>query len=200
MDNLSSDEMTGLPKLTPEEESWHREQERMSKDTVRVYNPTNKDYRVNWDNNIFVVPALSEKPLIFYVAKKYCQDMKDEMINAQNEEALAQEIISRASKGFAEWTPYEKQAFISKQPRTDNEKLVRDIYAKLWLGIEEEFGLDAEVNFEEEKLATVSVEEKVLASMRRRYVPGNRPEAAKEPSSDSAGMGNKKKIAEEVSE
>ncbi|SRR5258706_3625912 len=199
MENPNEEELTGVKKLTPKEEAWHNEQERKSKDLVRVYNPTNKDFRVNWDGNIFVIPAKSEKTLIYYVATKYVRDMKDQLINEQNEKELARLLAERVSKGQLELTPYERQTLIDKMPHTDNEKLVGEIYSTLWLGIEEEFGLDGVVEMEEERLATIPVEEKVLANMQRRYVPKVQSEADSEALQKPDVPSNHKKIAEEVS-
>jgi hypothetical protein len=200
MENPSDDELSGVAKLTPKEEAWHKEQFRKSHDLVRVYNPTDKDFKINWDGNIHVVPAKSEKTLIYYVAVKYCRDMKDQLINQRNDEALTKEIASRFSKGFPEWTPYDKQTYLDKLPKTDNEKLVSDIYNQLWLGVEEEFGLDATDEASEERLATIPVEEKVLATMNRRYQSPKSPSAVLDASQEAAMPGKQKKIAEEVSE
>src|SRR3990172_8903989 len=108
MDNPNEDELTGVKKLTPKEEAWHKEQFRRSQDLVRVANPTNKDFRVNWDGFINVVPAKGEKSLVRYIAVKYCREMKDQIINERNDAELSKQMADRAIKGMPEFTPYEK--------------------------------------------------------------------------------------------
>lgn len=132
--------------------AWHQEQQRKKNDIIRVYNPTDEDFIVEYDRangtKKFRVPAKQETPLIRYIAKKYIKKMYEKIITDKIQNAIIEENESRIEKGMAE---LDKTAKTSEQLRFESNiksKIEstegKKIMATLWLGIEQEFGIDRE--------------------------------------------------------
>lgn len=128
------------------EEAWHREMRRRSNDVIRVSNPTNEDFVVQWDYNYHRIPANSTADVPRYIATKYCRDMKDKIINDQNQKKHDEELKERRKSGFPDFKnkyeenqeTYERQDYV----RTNNYTVSAEIYDKLWVGVVYEFGKD----------------------------------------------------------
>jgi hypothetical protein len=115
------------------------------------------------------------------MAIKFAREIKDLIINQRNDEAIAKHIADRAKSGQLELTPYERQSFVDKLPRTDNEELIKEIYNEVWLGVEEEFGKDATPQVNQRPEQILPPEDKVLAGLNRRYTPSQKvPEGQEE--------------------
>lgn len=137
---------------TPEQTATKKELERMSQDSVRVYNPTDKDFITRFDGNRFVVPAksrdigygLGQAVHPRYVALKYAKEMYTYLVESKMLDVLNKENERRRASGNREmdkWMGGEGQvfgtAFITKE---EENKL--QLYSQLILGIEHEFGMD----------------------------------------------------------
>jgi len=95
---------------------FHQELERRANDLIKVFNPTDKDYIVEWSrrdgSKLFRVPAKGDAILIRYIAEKYLQEMFEKlMVDKTNAAVLAIidiKSVRRAKKlissGTANWT------------------------------------------------------------------------------------------------
>ncbi|OGU80424.1 MAG: hypothetical protein A2W11_00725 [Ignavibacteria bacterium RBG_16_35_7] len=174
--------MNDVPIKSFQEEATHRELYRRSQDSIRVYNPTDKDYLVDWDGHKHRIPNKNRNDgwgqgmriLPRYIAEKYCREMKNQLINELNEKKL-QDIKNKLEKSGATDVLYNANLLMERSHdfRTDNQDLIRKYYEILWLGIEEEFGLDQETKLlSEESQITVPAEEEILKKMaNKKYIP-----------------------------
>lgn len=181
----------------------HREMYRKSMDSIRVYNPTQKDFVVEWDGFKHIVPS-SKKDMGFgrgqrilsrYLAEKYARDMKDHLINTKNNEEITKLIDDqpRELRAKYETDPYERQALWNRLPRTDDPKKIKEIYEVIWMGVEERYGLDqAETDENDGRIDPRTIEEQVLASLEKPYV---KKEEKVEPTKVES---KKAKLSEEV--
>lgn len=181
--------MDDLPKTSDvrEIEAYKRELVRRSMDRIRVYNPTDKDFVILWgtEKYKYVVPNKNKdmgwgkgmRVLERYLAEKYRRDIKDYMINkmADDELEATKERLEKAGVDNSLWKANTTLEMSGKY-KTDNPKLVKECFDKVWLGIEEEFGMDTT---EEEDNAkpqdnTLTVEQQIGATMdNKKYVPNN---------------------------
>lgn len=176
-----------------------REMYRKSMDSIRVYNPTQKDFVVEWDGFKHIVPS-SKKDVGFgsgqkvfarYLANKYAKDMKDHLINTKNEEEVKAMIedAPRDLRAKYESDPYERRVLYDRVPRTDDPKRIKEIFEVIWMGVEERYGMDqAEADENDGKIDTRTIEEQMLAELDN---PAPKPEPKVQPA-------NKAKLAEEV--
>ena len=199
-----------VPVRSANDDAFHRELERRSQDTIRVYNPTDSDYLLEWDFHKHRVPAKDTdsgwgkgmRVLPRYMAEKYCREMKTQLINEMGESKVQSMLEDRQVKGMAEMSPFDKQVLYDKAPRTDDKNLIEKLYPTLWLGIEEEFGLDYGPDKTVETVEKLTTEEKVLKELsNKRYERPydevkTSPESTHEVSETSKG---KKKILEQLS-
>lgn len=139
-----------MDKQTPNQELIHREMYRRSQDDVMVGNPTDKDFFIEWDGYRFEVPAATKdlgwgqgkREVKRYLAEWYCRHMKDELINQMGEEKTA-DLLSGRPKGEGFVTKWHENEWLKPQiPRTDDKKLIEEIYPSLFLGVTREFGND----------------------------------------------------------
>lgn len=154
---------------------WHQDQRRRSQDTIRVSNPTNADFYVEWENLKHRVPTNGTVDFPRYLAQKYVRDMTVQIINQLGEQE-GQEMIKKAAKNNPEILHdkyLENKAVWDKVPRTDNPQLMAKYYDELWVGLVHEFGLDDvpqagvpinDFRSEEEKLFQKIGDKRVLAT------------------------------------
>lgn len=132
-------------------DSWHREQRRKSQDLIRVLNPTQQDYILLWDQEKFIVPS-QEKDMGWgkgmrvmqrYLAEKYVREMKDKLI-LQKQDAKLAEIKEKLEKSGAADVSFNANMQLStvQGVRSDVPEIIEKYYEMLWLGVEEEFGMD----------------------------------------------------------
>lgn len=132
-------------------DTWHREQRRKSQDLIRVLNPTQQDYILLWDQEKFLVPG-QEKDMGWgkgmrvmqrYLAEKYVREMKDKLILQKQDQKLAEIKEKLEKSGAADVSFNANMQLTSVQGvRSDVPELIERYYEMLWLGIEEEFGMD----------------------------------------------------------
>lgn len=131
--------------------AWHKEQERKSNDIIRVYNPTDQDYVIEWDRangtKLFRVPAKQEVPLVRYIANRYVKQMYHKILREKTQQAIIDENESRVNKGMAEMGKNVKSGeqlkfettFVNEIQNKEGAQLI----STLWVGVEQEFGIDS---------------------------------------------------------
>lgn len=137
---------------TPAQEATKREMYRISQDDCMVYNPTEEDFYIEWDNYRHLVPSktkdigwgLGKRECKRYLAQWYCRHMKDKLINELGEKKAEEMLAKRFKEGKEEYTDFyvKSNEIYAKVPRTDDPKLMAEVYPTLFLGVIREFGLD----------------------------------------------------------
>ena len=139
-------------------EAWHNEQRRKSQDLIRVYNLLDEDYVLLWDEGgaqaKFIIPNRSKdmgwgngmRVMQRYLARKYVNEMTTKIITMRQNQKL-EELKKKLQKQGATNIPFNaNQELLSTEGvRTDDPKVRQELEDMLWLGIEEEFGMDREV-------------------------------------------------------
>ena len=139
-------------------EAWHNEQRRKSQDLIRVYNFLDEDYVLVWDEGgaqaKFIVPNRSKdmgwgkgmRVMQRYLARKYVNEMVTKVINMRQDMKLT-DLKKKLQKQGATNIPFNaNQELLSTEGvRTDDKKIREELEDQLWLGIEEEFGMDRTV-------------------------------------------------------
>jgi len=152
------------------QENVRREMARTSQDLILVDNPTDKDFAIEWDGYKHIVKAHSQRTLARYLALKYVKDMKDLMINEMANRKFEELMKERSKKGMVELTPFEKQEVWNRTYSTNDPTLIAKIYPQLWLGVAEEYGLDAVADDASQLRDFRSDEQKILDSLSKKRV------------------------------
>jgi hypothetical protein len=125
-----------------------QEMERRTNDLLRVYNPIEKDFVVKWDKKngtkLFRVPAKTESVHIRYIAEKYVREMYQQIITERTDKAVIEENERRVAKGFAEMLKYKEQQPFESRFYNPTDEDAKKIISILYVGIENEFGVDRE--------------------------------------------------------
>lgn len=125
---------------------WYREAERRSNDLIRVYNPTEKDYVVEYDRangtKLFRVPKKEETVLVRYIAEKYIKEMYQKLVTEKADNALLEENEKRVAKGMAELRKYDEQYRYEAPLYNLSEDEAKKLISLLYVGVEREFGID----------------------------------------------------------
>ena|SRR5258708_1095203 len=105
MDPDVSIDLTGTKPKTLVEEAWHNEMKRKQYDIIRVKNPTNSDFYVEYDlNQHQKFPANSTLDVPRYIAERFIVHMKDQIVNDMSQKQHDKQIEERRSKGMPEFT------------------------------------------------------------------------------------------------
>jgi len=205
------------PKTAQETEAFHRELYRKSLDSLRVYNPLDKDFTFIYDKNKFTIPNKNKdvgygkgmKVISRYLAMKYAKEIKNYMINSMAKKNV-EELMEQASDDLKikyDSDPYERQKLYEMSPKTDNPELIKKIYGQVILGVEEEYGLSAEEKVPEGEgiVDPRPIEEQVFDSFDKKYVPEaiEQPVALSEaepPVEKKYPINKKKKLVKEISQ
>jgi len=146
-----------LPNIaSTEDETLHREMERVSLDWVMINNPTDEDFYIEWAAKDgrpwkYLVPnknkdigwGTGKLETQRYLAIWYCKHMKDKIVNDKGRVEGEKMLQVRRDKGQPDLTKYEEQAAIwGKTPRSTSETELKQLYPILFLGITREFGID----------------------------------------------------------
>ena len=129
--------------------SYQQDLERRSNDLLRIYNPTDERYRVEWDRKngtkLFPIEAKSEAVWPRYIAEKDIREMFNKMGGADADGAGRKENERRIKVGMAAMDKTlktgEQEQFESKF-YMGNDTKAKEIIALLYMGIETEFGVD----------------------------------------------------------
>lgn len=157
--------------------SYQQELERKSNDLLRIYNPTDKRYIVQWDKRggtkLFPVESKSEAVYPRYISEKYIKEMYIKMQNDTAREEILKENERRVKNGMAEMDKTmrsnEQMVFEEKFYNPSEEK-AREIIALLYLGVESEFGVDRAGGQEPEGIDKRPVFEKALEDVQENKV------------------------------
>jgi hypothetical protein len=139
-------------------EAWHNEQRRKSQDLIRVSNFLDEDYVLVWDEGgaqaKFIIPNRNKdlgwgkgmRVMQRYLARKYTNEMVTKVITERQNQKL-EELKKKLQKQGATNIPFNaNQELLSTQGvRTDDPTVRKELEDMIWLGIEEEFGMDREV-------------------------------------------------------
>lgn len=163
-----------MPNPDKPKSSWQQEKERRANDLIRVYNPTNADAVVEWDKKngtkLFRVPASTEVVLIRYIAEKYIREMFDKMVMSEAMNAVKEENERRIKSGMAildktlktgEQEQFESQFYVG------NDEKARRIIALLYMGVENEFGVDQALGAQEQVQDNRPVFERAMENVQK---------------------------------
>ena len=106
--------------------------------------------------------------------------MKDKILNDLGAKKGQELLIKRVEQGRGEFTDkyLENREIWDKVPRTDNKKMMGDLYPSLFLGVTREFGLDFSES-ESQTFDSRSQEEIIMEELQtKRYEPSARPSDA----------------------
>lgn len=132
-------------------EAWHNEQRRRSQDLIRVKNPTDRDFVLVYENERFIIPnkykdigyGPGQRVMQRYLAERYTTKMVDQLIfndADQKLEATKEKLIKRGATDI-EYNANMEMMNV-KGMRSDNPDIRRPYEDDIWMGIEEEFGVD----------------------------------------------------------
>jgi hypothetical protein len=172
------------PSNSREVEAFKRELYRKSMDRIRVFNPTESDFVVLWgtEKYKYVFPnknkdtgwGKGQRVIERYIAEKYARDMKDFIINRMADNDLKSTIERMEKAGVDNYLWKANESFAqSGKYKTDNPVLIKEIYEQVWLGVEEEFGMDTTEPTDDGQAPTGdtrTVEEQVLSTMNKKYI------------------------------
>lgn len=181
--------LSGTRPKTNLEEAWHNSQKRKQYDTIRVKNPTDEDFYVMYDTNQYQrVPKQATIDVPFHIAVRYVQHMKDKIINDRAKKMHDDFLLERQKKGLPMYTDKavenNETYMLSTFPKTNDPKLIKEIYSDLWVGTVAFYGRDLppeQVDTRSGEVDLTPVDTKVLDSLRDRRVDmGNTPHTAPE--------------------
>jgi hypothetical protein len=164
---------------TARKDAYLRELERRSLDTIMVYNPTDKDYLLEWDKHYHRVPSANKNmgfgngkmELSRYLADKYAREMKNLMINEVEAKFMRKFKEEKELSGHKFRDKYEENdAALPLAPKTNDPERIKEIYNVIILGVVREYGMDQPETPQGEEIDTKTPEEKVLENMNRPYV------------------------------
>lgn len=157
-----------------------REMERKSLDTIMVYNPTEKDYPLEWDKRYFIVPSKfkdkgfgkGKLELPRYLAEKYAREMKNHIINTLADSYMADLRRKREMAGQPFRDKFEENNdALPLVPKTNDLDRVREIYKTLILGVVREWAMELPPDLNTgDKYDEKTPEEQVLESMNTPYL------------------------------
>ncbi|HEC65809.1 MAG TPA: hypothetical protein ENI23_10965 [bacterium] len=140
-----------MPQVKPKS-TYQRELERRSNDLLRVYNPMEKDYVIEWDRKegvkLFRILGKEEAVFVRYIAEKYVREMFDKIITKKADDAILKENQNRVSKGMAQMEKWKDQLAFESSFYTIDDVEAQRIIAVLYVGIDTEYGIDAEAQEE----------------------------------------------------
>lgn len=176
-DQFDATQVFGVKKpMSTKEEVFHRELERRSLDIIRVKNPDNEDFFVEWDKRHWNVKAQGTLDVPRYIAIKYCKDKAVDVINKLNDKMHASDIEDRAKKGLpafeSKWHEAQATTEQPRYPRTNDKELLSKLYSEYWVGLVYEYGKDEPMQQTQatEELDMTPVELKIIKEMEGRRV------------------------------
>lgn len=189
-------------------ETLKRELYRSSLDSIRVYNPTDQDFYVIWDGQKHLVPSKNKsylnqpkghRVLLRYLANWYRKHMTDYIINKEQDVKLM-ELKTKYQEAGVEDSLLKANLDVERNRglRTDNEEEVRRIASIIWLGIEEKFGLDDEIQETSQEIESSNVNDRISKELENKVYKKEVTEEKQE-QAVTYPINAKKKLVEEVS-
>lgn len=189
-------------------DAWHREQARKAHDMIRITNPLrvtvkgqefdfpadvrkemdpnfapNGDFYVLWEGLRYRVPLNGNLEIDRYIAQKYCRDMCTAVINYYGKKS-GEELLKREGNNRPEILTdkyFENEAVWNRVPRTDDQKLMAEIWPQLWVGLVRENGLDNFDSTTGPETDFRTPEEKLMEQLSNRRAPEIDTESTLEP-------------------
>lgn len=144
--------VNGDPKKEAQMQIVRREMERYSRDLIRVANPTESDFDVFNDGYKWTVPnrnrdmgrGKGQQVFPRYLAMTYVTRMTDYLLTKEADEAIEAENKRRVESGLQPMTKYAggEQERFEAPLKTNIPDRRQAIMKQLWLGIEEQYGMD----------------------------------------------------------
>jgi hypothetical protein len=170
MDNILGD-------TNPQQAFIHAELERQSNDRIRVYNLLDEDFPITFDSHTWIVPARTkdtynvgngQRILPRYIARHYVSKVTDYILGNRMVSAVKKENASRIAKGMAAMNLWQEQEIFESNFRIDNMESRAKIANLVWLGVEEEFGLDAIKVDKPERRDPHNTDEEIMKQLQNR--------------------------------
>ncbi len=127
-----------------------RELERRSKDTIKVFNTTDKDFSFVYDRYRWTVPSrdkdsgFGKGTMHFprYLAMHYLKVMTDDMLTSEMDEKTKAENERRMTSGNAQMNKWEEALTFQLSLQTNNPELRLKVMKSLWGSVVQEYGID----------------------------------------------------------
>lgn len=144
---MNPNDVFDIKPMSATEEAWHTEQRRRQYDIIRVLNPLQEDFYVEYDTNQFQkVPAGTMRDVPRYIAERYCKHLTDKIVHDMSQKMHDDAIKERQSKGFpnfkSKYDENEETYNAADYPKTNDPLVVKPIWDKLWVGLVSEVGRD----------------------------------------------------------
>lgn len=118
-----------------------REWARLSQDTIRVYNPLDRDFRFLYDGFPNTVKAKSYKDMERFRAMLYAKKIVQFLIGQDQLVMHADIMAKREEKGSDTMTPYEENRQVwDKTPKLSDPQLQEKYLSQVIVGLVEEYG------------------------------------------------------------
>lgn len=130
-----------------------RELARRANDRIRVSNPLDEDFTIYWDSNGFVIPGknrdlgqgLGQAIVLRYIAVNYIKHMTDKILTERLNGLIKKENERRNKSGNKIMTKFpgdDAEETFAMQFKISDPAKRQEIMRILWLGVEEEYGMD----------------------------------------------------------
>lgn len=163
--------------------SYIMEMERRANDLLRVYNPTNEDYVVEWDRKngtkLFRVSAKQEEVLPRYIAEKFIKEMYTHILTDGIEKRIIKTNQERIAKGMQAMNRWDEQLRFEVEQQMTVEKEAGKIVATLYVGLEREYGIDTAPQAQEQPKDDKSAFERALQDVQAQKDSGLPPSNSK---------------------
>lgn len=135
------------PRASQFSELWHANQKRRSYDIIRVYNPTNEDFHVQYDVNLYQkIAAKTTTDVPRFIADRYAYHMFVKIVNDEAKRMHDEDLKKRDVEGKPRYSDkyvenletYNTQSY----PKTNDNELKDKIYPTLILGLVSKVGMD----------------------------------------------------------
>ncbi len=189
-----------------------REMARRANDRIRVYNFNKEDFKVMWDSFIWTVPGKDtdsgqgkgQAILPRYVAENYVKHFTDFELGKIRDQAIKgenQRLIEKGNRPMA--IDSSERLQFETQYSLDNVERRREVIKQIWLGIEEEYGMEQTEAMQPKVPDQKTIDQRLLDELDRpaKPLPTNPSETLEEeiiPSVEELAI-KKEKLAKEVS-
>ncbi len=180
------------PQQNTQQAATLREMSRKANDRIRLANPTEQDFIVRWDGMSFTIPnrnkdvgqGKGQLVVARYIAMNYIKHMTDKMLGENLLKAITEENRKRTDSGMKEIAIDDKERFqYESRYRTDNPDSRKAIIKLLWLGVDEEYGMDMPEEVERTRDPR-NTDEQILEELDKPYQPT--PEAVSTQTSEAS--------------
>lgn len=196
---MEDDILNDQPRYSTRQAATLKELQRRANDRIRVYNPTDDDFLVRWDGVAFRVPGKDKdngqgagqavQPR--YIAENYTKKMIDKILGERLFAHIKMEIERRLKSGLSTAPHDDWRLGYEAQYRIDNEAARTALRPIVWLGIEEEYGLNEDIIEDKPEVVHKRSEEDILRDM-------DRPAVAPQPMTSVDELLNPKPVATEM--